>query len=310
MTGVMAYLSAPLWFLFLALSTALVAVQTLSPPQYFQQPYQLFPIWPEWHPEWAMALFSATATLLFLPKILSVLLIVVTGAREYGGALRLVASLLIEMLFSALLAPIRMLFHTQFVLAALLGWTIQWKSPPREDTATGWGEAFARHGPGTALGMAWAAGVYWLNPHFLWWLLPIVGALMLAMPLSVWSSRTTLGRAFRERRLFLIPEESHPPRELRRTRTLFLRAPAARGFVAAAVEPVSNAIACTFATPRDRLPASARDAVGKLVQKALETGPKQLSPQEKNTLLHDPIALSTLHFLVWTSPAANAEWRS
>src|SRR5262249_48000481 len=72
MTGVMAYLSAPLWFLFLALSTALVTVQTLSPPQYFQSPHQLFPTWPEWHPEWAIALFSATATLLFLPKILSV----------------------------------------------------------------------------------------------------------------------------------------------------------------------------------------------------------------------------------------------
>ncbi|MFX8389495.1 hypothetical protein ABTL55_19735, partial [Acinetobacter baumannii] len=61
MTGVMAYLSAPLWFAFLALSTALVTVQTLSPPQYCQHPYQLFPIWPEWHPEWAIALFSATA---------------------------------------------------------------------------------------------------------------------------------------------------------------------------------------------------------------------------------------------------------
>ena len=308
MTGVMAYLSAPLWFLFLVLSTALVAVQTLSPPQYFREPYQLFPIWPEWHPEWAMALFSATATLLFLPKILSVLVIIAKDARGFGGALPLIGSLLIEMLFSALLAPIRMLFHTQFVLAALLGWTIQWKSPPREDAATPWREALARHGPGTALGVIWTAGVAWLNPHFLWWLLPIVGALMLAMPLSVWSSRTTLGRAFRERRLFLIPEESQTPRELRRTRTLFQHAPPPHGFVEAVVDPVSNAIACAFATPRDNLPEVTRAELRRLVNKALEKGPNQLTTQQKNTLIHDPVALSMLHYQVWTAEAANSAW--
>jgi membrane glycosyltransferase len=310
MTGVMAYLSAPLWFLFLALSTALVAVQTLSPPQYFREPYQLFPIWPEWHPEWALALFTATATLLFLPKILSALLIAMKGAREYGGVVPLLASLFIEMLFSALLAPIRMLFHTQFVVSALAGWTIQWKSPPREDAATPWREAVARHGGGTLLGMVWAAGVYYMNPHFLWWLLPIVGALMLAIPLSVWSSRTTLGRAFRERRLFLIPEESNPPRELRQTRAIVRRTPTPHGFVDAVVEPVSNAIACAFATPRDRLPSTARDELRRLVRKALEQGPNHLTQQQKNTLIHDPIALSNLHYLVWTAPEANSDWRS
>ena len=81
MTGVMAYLSAPLWFLSLILATALVAVQTLSVPQYFVQPFQLFPLWPEWHPERAIMLFSATALLLFLPKILASLLVEANGLR-------------------------------------------------------------------------------------------------------------------------------------------------------------------------------------------------------------------------------------
>jgi membrane glycosyltransferase len=48
---------------------------TLIDPQYFTAPRQLFPIWPEWHPEKALALVSATATILFLPKILAVLLL-------------------------------------------------------------------------------------------------------------------------------------------------------------------------------------------------------------------------------------------
>ena len=73
MTGVMAYVSAALWFLFLILSTVLLAIHTLSEPEYFVEPYQLFPLWPEWRPEWAITLFSATATLLCLPKVLATL---------------------------------------------------------------------------------------------------------------------------------------------------------------------------------------------------------------------------------------------
>ncbi|MGM1299013.1 glucans biosynthesis glucosyltransferase MdoH, partial [Enterobacter hormaechei] len=66
LTGVMSYLSAPLWFMFLALSTALQVVHALTEPQYFLQPRQLFPVWPQWRPELAIALFASTMVLLFL----------------------------------------------------------------------------------------------------------------------------------------------------------------------------------------------------------------------------------------------------
>ncbi|MGH8519529.1 MAG: glucans biosynthesis glucosyltransferase MdoH, partial [Panacagrimonas sp.] len=195
MTGVMAYLSAPLWFLFLVCSTALLGISVLSEPVYFVEPYQLFPLWPEWHPEWAIRLFGATATLLFLPKLLAALLVLFRPSelRGFGGPLRLLASVGLETVFSALLAPIRMMFHTKFVLGALLGWKLVWKSPPRGDNETTWREALEKHGMGTLLGLVWAGGVYWLQPQFLWWLLPVVGSLVLAIPASVWSSRVRLG---------------------------------------------------------------------------------------------------------------------
>ncbi|GAC1628595.1 MAG: glucans biosynthesis glucosyltransferase MdoH [Nevskia sp.] len=309
MTGVMAYLSAPLWFFSLVLSTGLLAVQTLSEPQYFTQPNQLFPSWPEWHPEWAIALFSATATLLFLPKILSVLLILAKGARNFGGGLTLTASMLMELLFSAMLAPIRMLFHAHFVIAALLGIGITWKSPPREDSQTPWSEALRRHGAGTLLGVLWAGLVYWLNPAFLWWLLPVVGALMLAIPLSVWSSKVTLGRRFKEGRFFLIPEEAVPPRELRWTALGFKRAKTPADFIAAVVDPITNALLCADGSARDVRSPGNRAAREKMVRTALEGGPEALDPFQKNRLLTDSIALSQLHFLVWTSAAAHAAWR-
>ena len=70
----------------------------------------------------------------------------------------------------------------------------------------------------TVLGLGWLALVYWLNPSFLWWLLPVAGALAVSIPISVLSSRVSLGRELRAERLFLIPEESYPPRVLRRMR--------------------------------------------------------------------------------------------
>jgi membrane glycosyltransferase len=309
MTGVMAYLSAPLWFVSLVLSTALLAVQTIAEPKYFTEPYQLFPSWPEWHPEWAIALFGATATLLFLPKILSIVLILAKGARNFGGGVTVSLSMLMELVFSALLAPIRMLFHAHFVTAALLGIGIQWKSPPRDDSQTPWSEAIARHGPGTVLGVAWAGLVYWLNPAFLWWLLPVVGALVLAIPLSVWSSKVTLGRSFREARFFLIPEEAVPPRELRWTMLGTRRAPTAPGFVDAVVDPIINALICAEGTARLKATTLGVAARETLVNEALAGGPAALDNLRRNRLLGDPLALSALHFKVWTDPAARARWQ-
>jgi membrane glycosyltransferase len=308
MTGVMAYLSAPLWFAFLIVSTWLLAEHVLKPPTYFPEPYQLFPVWPEWHPEWAIALFSATAILLFLPKIFGMLLLGAKGTHPYGDGVRLMASTLAEMIMSALLAPIRMLFHTRFVLTALMGWTVSWKSPAREDAATAWGEAVKRHGTQTLFGIAWAGGIYWLNPAYLWWLLPIIGALILSIPLSVYTSRTTLGQRFRKARLFLIPEESWPPLEIRMTHRYLKRASPAPDFVDAVVDPVVNAVACASAGARPAHLASPRPAQLELAQKALAAGPQALTGSERATLLDDPIALSSLHFEVWTAHEAHPSW--
>ncbi|MDT0496780.1 glucans biosynthesis glucosyltransferase MdoH [Algiphilus sp. W345] len=311
MTGVMAYLSAPLWFIFLVLSTASLARHELVEPEYFSQPYQLFPTWPEWHPEWALQLFGATMTLLFLPKILAALLLILRGrSKPFGGAFKLIDSLLFEMLFSAILAPIRMLFHARYVSGALLGFGTKWKSPPRDDAATPWSEALRRHGSGTVLGLAWAAFVYWLNPTFLWWLAPIAGSLIIAIPMSVLSSRVTLGRWCRQRKLFLIPEETAPPEELRALAT-FLKEPDPyeAGFLRAVAEPVANAIACASGRPRTQIPMPVEAQRRERLEQDLKLLPTSLSDTERNFLLGAPDLLSSLHQRIWSDPAIRSEWR-
>ncbi|WP_136478527.1 glucans biosynthesis glucosyltransferase MdoH [Pseudomonas sp. DG56-2] len=302
LTGVMSYLSAPLWFFFLVLSTALLATNTLMEPQYFLEPRQLYPLWPQWHPEKAIALFSTTIVLLFLPKLLSIVLIWAKGAKEFGGRFKVTLSMLLEMLFSMLLAPVRMIFHTRFVLAAFLGWAATWNSPQRDDDSTPWSEAVRRHGPQTLLGVAWALLVAWLNPSFLWWLVPIVGSLMLSIPVSVISSRVHLGLRAKDESLFLIPEEYATPAELLATDqyTHENRWHAMHdGFVRAVVDPQQNALACALATARHGVAAPIESLRAERIGKALDVGPSGLDGNTRLALLSDPVALARLHTRIW-----------
>lgn len=306
LTGVMSYLSAPLWFLFLVLSTALLAVHKLMEPQYFFQPKQLFPVWPQWRPEEAIALFSTTLILLFLPKLLSVILIWIQGAKTFGGRVRLFFSMLLEMLFSVLLAPVRMLFHTVFVTAAFLGWSVQWKSPQRDDDATPWNEAVNRHGSQVLLGVVWTLGVAKLDASFLWWLAPIVVSLMLSIPVSVFSSRARYGIFARRHKLFLIPEEYSPPRELVATEEYLQenrRTVLTQGFLRAAVNPLINALACGMGRARHSKAVPAAEALREQrIATVLEAGPGSASDTHW-MLLSDPTGMARLHQRVWSDPA-------
>ena len=308
MTGIMTYVSAPLWLISLTLSTAFVVLETVIGPQYFVEPRQLFPIWPEWDVTSAIGFSVGTAIVLFLPKILGAALVIARGAHEFGGVLRLLAGLVLEVVVSVLLAPVRMVFHTQFVIAALTGLHIAWKSPPREDAETTWSEAVRRHGLHTLLGIAWAAGIYWLVPSYIWWFLPVVGALAVSIPVSVFSSRVSLGRALRRAGVFSIPEETDPPMELRAVGAHVARGEAPP-FVQAVVDPVTNAIACAASPPHSRRAPGIQLRRERIVAAAVERGPGALTDRQKRFLLTDQVAMAQLHFRVWTSAAAHPGWR-
>ncbi|THD41756.1 glucans biosynthesis glucosyltransferase MdoH [Pantoea sp. R102] len=311
LTGVMSYLSAPLWFMFLALSTALQVVHTLMEPTYFLQPRQLFPVWPQWRPDLAIALFSTTLVLLFLPKLLSVVLIWFKGAKPYGGAFRLFLSLLLEMLFSVLLAPVRMLFHTVFVVSAFLGWEVVWNSPQRDDDATPWSEAFRRHGSQMLLGIVWAVGMGVLDLNFLWWLAPIVFSLILSPFVSVMSSRATVGLKSKRARLFLIPEEYEPPKELVDTdHYLQLNRERAlkHGFMHALFNPAFNALATAMATSRHKQSALLDHARDRRVDQALSDAPEKLNREQRLQLISDPVVLARVHTRLWENADKYHQW--
>ncbi len=293
LTGVMSYLSAPLWFLFLLLSTVLLATHVLVEPQYFVQPHQLFPIWPQWQPLKALGLLAATAVLLFLPKILAVLRLMGAEAVHYGGRLRLLGSLLLETLVSMLMAPVRMLFHTRFIVAAFAGSQARWQSPARDNAGTRWSEALRAHGSQTLLGVVWTALVAYLNPSFLGWMLPILGAWMLAVPVSVLSSRVALRSGRRQSAWFGIPEERREPAVLRAMHR-YLAAGRQRqqvGFDQVLSDPDLNRLARAMAPLRHPSRGAVKRARERWQQRLAQQPLAELSAAERLQVLDDPVLL-------------------
>lgn len=310
LNGAMAYVSALLWFLFLTLSTAEALLEAVRTPVYFGSEPMLFPDWPVWHPQWALTLLVSTAVVLFLPKVFSIVLVLLQRrSHEFGGRLRLVASVLGEVVVSTLLAPIRMLFHSKFVFVTLLGGQIGWGAQNRSDAATGWAEAWRFHGGGSLLALVWGLVVYLVNPSFFWWLSPILAALVLAVPVSVLTSQLWLGRAARQLGLFLIPEEVDPPPELRALQTYAsldeaqtTKLSTLPGFVRAVVDPsVHRLHLAQIGQPR-RVKEEIRQRRQALLSTALHIGPQALSARDKQELLSDPVSLQALHLAVWQLP--------
>jgi len=246
---------------------------------------------------------------LFLPKVLSAVLICVPGHGHFGSSTRVAAGVLIETVFSALFAPIRMLFHTQFVVTGVAGITLHWKSPPRADTAVTWRRALRRHGAHTLLGLAWIALVWSLDPRVLPWILPVAGALALSIPLSVLTSGVDAGLGSLRAGLFATPEERNPPEAVRRTLELSRADRPRPGLAEAVMDPLANALASAQGTPRERASASAQDERVALVRRALTEGLDVLDRRARHRLLNDPLALAELHFDAWTSPDAHESWK-
>jgi membrane glycosyltransferase len=309
MTGVLAYLSSPFWLAFLMLSTVLFATHSHLVPTYFVEPYQMFPIWPTANFKLMLTLFGLTAVLLLAPKVISLVAIIARGeAPRYGGVSRLLLSALLEFLHSVLLAPVRMLFHTQFVLAALTGIKLEWKSPPRHDDATGWGEAFRRHALHSVLALTWIGVILVSSAAFQWWLSPVLAGLLLAIPLSAWTSRAAPGRWLRRRGLFLIPEERDQPPVLAEADRYVASFAALPRFVDAVSDARVHAEVLSALAPRPPARGAKGIAQKRLVDRAARAGLDVLTKADRLRLLGDRQALQMLREHVVTAHDAHRDW--
>lgn len=300
--GILSYLSSPLWFAFLVLAAVETTRLTLWPINYFPAAHTLFPLWPQWHPEWAIRLAGSTAFLLFFPKLLALADIAAGGSlRGFGGARRLGTGVLLEILISTLLAPIRMLSHTRFVLEALFNARLQWAGQNR-GADTRWGAALWNHAPGSVLAGAWAGFAWWLKPLYFAWSLPVVVPLVLAAPTSVLLGRRALGERLRARGLFTVPPEVVSEDLLRLPEEGAAWGRGLRGFDAAVLDPRGN-VAHVALAPR-RAPAA---DLGGLRRRCLAAGPDALDREELGYLASHGPSLAWLHREAWRA-APDSYW--
>ena len=204
-TGTMAYVSAPLWLAFLTLGTALWLSGSSIVSSWNVLPMELAGLW-----LW-------TLCLLFLPRVMGIAAVLMRGEqRQYGGLWGLIKSSALESALAIVQAPVRMLAHSLFVVVALTGIKLDWKSPPREAAAVPWKIALSQLAPMTFVVAALAVGISMIDASALVWLAPVGLPLLLAIPLTVLTSQIALGTALRERGFLLILEESRSPAVLRR----------------------------------------------------------------------------------------------
>ncbi|MEO8298400.1 MAG: glucans biosynthesis glucosyltransferase MdoH [Burkholderiales bacterium] len=198
-TGVMAYLSAPLWLAYVMLG--LWQAQHGDAQRLGNESFWL----------WGM-----TLVMLVVPRLLAALVARLRGQqRQFGGSGRLLFSTAVEGVFAMLLAPVRMLAHSVFVISAMLGIDAGWKSPPRQAAQVGWNAAWSRPGAWANLLGLGLLLVVWQDPDAALRLGLLAVPLLLTVPIAVATSRLDWGTALRRVGVMRVPGEALVPAPLR-----------------------------------------------------------------------------------------------
>ena len=324
--GIFGYLASPLWLLFLlAFNWALwnfkrsqlsiITVRALNP---------FIKLSGMAH---ALLIFIICMCVLFAPKMLALIDLAFDRERRrgFGGLPRATIGAVVETIFSSLHAPLQMLWHSKFVATILLGIGVHWGPQKRTADGIAWSQAVRQHWGQTLVGIAWGAAIWNLDRPTFWWFSPVLAGMLLAIPLSVLTSRTSLGARARRLGLFLTPEETFPPSELDTLRvrmallekTVAVQPPDA-SIAEAVLDPYVNAIHVSLLREKQLNP-EYRDALVKLGvgrpevrdlgEKLLAQGPGALTTTEKMLVLSDADVVPWLHRQAWIRPSkALATW--
>jgi membrane glycosyltransferase len=326
--GILGYLASPLWLFFLLTfnwmlwyeahtGLSIITVRPLTP---------FLKVSATQH---ALLIFVLCMVMLFLPKVLALADLARDKERRraFGGLVHATVGAVAETAFSALHAPLQMLWHSKFVAASLLFAGVPWGPQERSAEGTTWSQAMREHWGHTAIGLIWGGAIWRLDRPTFWWFAPVVAGMVLSIPLSVWTSRASLGEKARGLGLFVTPEETAPPPELAALRAQMAALekegetgprPPDAGLADAVLDPYVNAIHVSLLRERRQNPAYAqalaelgagRPEVRSLCEKLLRQGPEPLRRNEKLVILSDAEVLPWLHRQAWLRPSGTlAPW--
>ncbi len=202
--AIMMFIGSPAWMLFV-----LVATGALIAPEYV--PIEMQVIGPGY------ALFGTIMTMIFAPKIASVLDVLLRKdlRRSFGGGIAVIFSAILEIAFSMMLAPIMAIANTIFLFKLfVLGKPKAWNAQARQAEALPFVTTFQHLWPQMVFGMmgigAIASGVKldWVGIAMC---LPVFVGPLLVIPFAISSSHPEIGKIAARLGLWQLPEEQNAP---------------------------------------------------------------------------------------------------
>ena len=321
--GIFGYVASPLWLAFLITFEWIYCVQKFTGLSDITVE-SFNPYLKDWSgTAHAFLIFVICMVVIMLPKFLSLIDLANDWPRrkQFGGLLNATGGVIGVTIFSTLHAPLLMLWHTRFVLTNLAGISVGWATQNRSADGTDWLYAAQRHWGHTLIGILWGWFTWKLDPGLFWWFTPVLAGMVFSVPLSVLTSRRSLGARAKSAGLFLTPEETRPPMELVSLRSLMKiheltedETPPGRvhaGLAAAVLDPYVNAIHVTLLREKQLNPVYAEhfsrigagtDAARELGEKLLACGPEKLKPSERITVMADQRVMVWLHQQAWVRP--------
>ncbi|MBB4284977.1 membrane glycosyltransferase [Roseospira goensis] len=311
MTGIMGYLTSPLWLVFLLLAGLQAWTLTVAEPVYFQGGTP-WPTWPISREDEAAVLLAAMMGLLFLPKLwgLGLALADRRGCRLRGGRARLVAGVVVETVLSALIAPVMMIRHTRFVVAILTGSPVGWTAQRRRAGRVTLRDALRANVDVMVIGVGASVAVLMHAPSLGWWLLPVLAGLV-GSPLLTVMLDNGGDDGLRRWGLLTIPEERRPPPVVRMVDAHeavladTLAVPAVERFSAVLTDPALNARHCALVGETGGISGLAPDAVARAEALAMQLAPALLRPEERRALLEAPDSMARVHAALWARRTAD-----
>ena len=200
--AILMYIGSPAWMAFALLaSTRHVLIETSGPV---------------FRPESGGLLLILVLSMTFAPKLATVFDVLARGRlrQSFGGTMRFVGNLMLDTLFTTILAPIMAVTHTVFIGGLCVGRTMGWTSQLRDEHTVSFASAVSRLWLQTwvgAMGVSWFAHI---SAMALVYSLPLVGSLVIAIPFAMVSALPALGMIFARWGVARIPEESAPPEAL------------------------------------------------------------------------------------------------
>jgi membrane glycosyltransferase len=320
--GIFGYVASPLWFAFLITFDWIYFMQKVTGLSDILVRSRIG--------NWsgtaeAFLIFIICMTVIMLPKFLSLIDLARDRQRqkEFGSLLTAAGGVIGETFFSTLHAPLLMLWHTRFVLTNIAGISVGWTTQNRAADGTDWLYALQRHWGHVLIGVLWGWFTWWLEPGLFWWFTPVLAGMVLSIPLSVLTSRRSIGARAKQAGLFLTPEDTRPPMELVSLRSRMAihelteeeyeinRCRPHAGLARAVLDPYVNAIHVTLLREKNLNPVYAEqftklgagtDAVRELGEKLLAAGPDKLKSSERIAVMADQRVMVWLHQQAWLRP--------